>query len=128
MYLYYRCLYNDNIVDQTSDHSQVLRIDCDAPMTTEHTTDQTTKQTTTYVTMTRTSNNDEYSSKTTTNYISTQTTESLQSTTKRTKEDTIYNDQITGNIMGIYVVNRDDITPYYVKADDEYSLKILHNK
>ena len=98
MYLYYRCLYNDNIVDQTSDHSQVLRIDCDAPMTTEHTTDQTTKQTTTYVTMTRT-NNDEYLSKTTTNYISTQTTESLQSTTKRTKEDTIYNDQITGNIM-----------------------------
>jgi hypothetical protein len=67
-------------------------------------------------------------SKTTTNYISTQTTESLQSTTKRTKEDTIYNDQITGNIMGIYVVNRDDITPYYVKADDEYSLKNLHNK
>ena len=128
MYLYYRCLYNDNIVDQTSDHSQVLRIDCDAPMTTEHTTDQTTKQTTTYVTMTRTSNNDEYSSKTTTNYISTQTTESLQSTTKRTKEDTIYNDQITGNIMGIYVVNRDDITPYYVKADDAYSLKNLHNK
>jgi uncharacterized protein YuzE len=124
MYLYYRCLYNDNIVDTTSDHSQVLRIDCDAPMT----TDQTTKQTTTYVTMTRTSNNDEYSSQTTTNYISTQTTESLQSTTKRTKEDTIYNDQITGNIMGIYVVNRADITPYYVKADDEYSLKNLHNK
>jgi hypothetical protein len=50
-----------------------LSIGSYAPMTTEHTTDQTTKQTTTYVTMTRTSNNDAYLSKTTTNYISTQT-------------------------------------------------------
>ena len=37
-----------------------------------------------------------------------QTTDSLQSTTKRTKEDTIGNDQVAGNIIGIHVVNRDD--------------------
>jgi hypothetical protein len=60
------------------------------PMTTE----QTTKQTTKYDPMTTTT--------------STQTTESLQSTIKRTKEDSIGNDQITGNIIGIHVVNRDD--------------------
>jgi hypothetical protein len=31
---------NDNISDITSDHSQVLRIDCDAPMTTKQTTEK----------------------------------------------------------------------------------------
>lgn len=60
------------------------------PMTTE----QKTKQTTKYDPMTTTT--------------STQTTESLQSTIKRTKGDIIGNDQITGNIIGITVVNRDD--------------------
>jgi len=33
--LYYIDLSNDNIVDINSDHSQVLRIDCDAPVTTD---------------------------------------------------------------------------------------------
>jgi hypothetical protein len=33
---------HDNISDINSDHSQVLRIDCDAPMTTEQTTEKAT--------------------------------------------------------------------------------------
>ena len=39
---------NCNIADINSDHSQVLRIDCNAPMTTEHTTEapMITEQTT----------------------------------------------------------------------------------
>ena len=80
-------LINDNIVDTNSDPSQVLRIDCDACTT--------TKQTTIADTTTGTSNNIEHFSQTTT--TSPQTTASLQSTTKRTKEDAIANDQITGN-------------------------------
>ena len=99
--LYFVSLCNNNIVDINSDHSQVLRIDCDASMTTEQTaksdpmtTEQTTKRTTEYDPMNTTT--------------STQTTDSLQSTTKRTKEDTIGNDQVVGNIIGINVVNRDD--------------------
>jgi hypothetical protein len=99
--LFYVYFSNTNIVDINSDPSQVFRIDCDASMTTEQTTkfdpmttEQTTKQTTKYDPMTTTT--------------STQTTESLQSTIKRTKEDSIGNDQITGNIIGIHVVNRDD--------------------
>jgi cytoskeletal protein RodZ len=33
---------HDNIADSNSNHSQVLRIDCDAPMTTEQTTEKIT--------------------------------------------------------------------------------------
>jgi len=88
--LYYVCLSNYNIVDINSNHSQVLRIDCDAPTTTEHTTNQTitsdpmtTQQTTRQKiksdTTTDNSGNVEYSSITTTTYQ--QTTDSLQSTT-----------------------------------------------
>lgn len=97
----------NNIVDSNSNHSQVLRIDCDAPMTTKSDT------------TTRTSNNVEYLSITTTTYP--QTNDWLQSTTIRTKEDIICSHQIAGNIIGINVVNRDDSIPHYVKADDEYS-------
>ena len=93
--MYYIDLSNDNIVDVNSDHSQVLRIDCDAPVTTDQIIDQTAEQTTIYSSTTETS--------TTT---SLQTTDSIQSTTMRTKEDTIANDQITGNTIGINVVNR----------------------
>jgi hypothetical protein len=42
----------------------------------------------------------------------------LQSTTKRTKEDTIANDQITGNNISVNVVNHDSIIPCFDKADD----------
>jgi len=55
------------------------------------TTKQTTKRTTGYYPMTTTT-----------------------FTQTRTKEDIIANDQITGNIIGINVVNRDDNIPYYV--------------
>ena len=110
--MYHSCPSHDNISDISTDPTQVLRIDCDVPVTIEHTIDQTTEhtttsdpttteqtthQTTTYDPMTTeqttrqtiqfdptpdTSGNDEYSSTTTT---STQTTDSLQSTTMRTK-------------------------------------------
>ena len=85
--MHYVCLINDNIVDTNSDPSQIFRIDCDASTT--------TKQTTIADTTTGTSNNVEHSSQTTT--TSPHTTASLQSTTKRTKEKDIANDQITGN-------------------------------
>ena len=69
-------------------------------MTTEQTTNQTTEQRTIQKIKsdptTSISNNDEYSSITTTTSL--QTTDSLQSTKMRTKEDTIAQDQITGNI------------------------------
>ena len=82
-----------------------MRIDCDASMTTEQTSQQTTKYDllTTKEITNRTLKYDPMNTTT-----STQTTESLQSTTKRTKEDIVDNDQITGNIIGMTVVNRDD--------------------
>ena len=58
--------------DSFSDHSQVLRIDCDAPMTTEQTTHQTMQSDP----MTDTSGNVEYSSITIT--TSTQMLESVK--------------------------------------------------
>ena len=77
-------------------------------MTTEQTTNQTTEQRTIQTIKsdptTSISNNDEYSSMTTTTSL--QTTDSLQSTKMRTKEDTIAHDQITGNIISINVMNR----------------------
>ena len=73
------CPSYNNISDISSNDSQVLRIDCDAPTTTEQKTSQTTQSDPT----TDTSGNDEYSSITTT--TSTQTNDSLQSTTMRTK-------------------------------------------
>jgi len=100
--LYFLCLYNNNIVDINSHHSQVLIIDCDTPMTTQQKIEQTTE----YDLMTETSSNATNSPITTTTYL--QTTDHLQSTTKRTKGDNIAKDQITGNIIGISVVNRDD--------------------
>ena len=83
------CPSHDNISDSFTDPSQVLRIDCDAPTTTEQTTYQR-------ITSDPMTSND---SITTSTYL--QTTDSLQSTTKRTKGDGIANDQITGNIIGI---------------------------
>ena len=100
--LYFVCLCNTNIVDISSDHSQVLRIDCDNPMTTQQKIEQTTE----YDLMTKTSSYATHSPITTITYP--QTTDSLQSTTKRTTEYTICNDQVAGNIIGINVVNRDD--------------------
>jgi uncharacterized protein YuzE len=105
--LYNSCPSHDNISDGSTDPSQVLGIECDAPTAKE----QTTYQRITSDPPTGTSSN--YSIATAT-YL--QTTDSLQSTTKRTKEDTIANDQITGNIIGINVVNRDNIIPCYAKA------------
>jgi hypothetical protein len=42
------------ILDLQSDHTQILRIDCDAPMATEQTTERTTatEETTVYITST----------------------------------------------------------------------------
>ena len=40
--LHFVCLCNNTIVDSNSDHSQVLRIDCDTPMTTQQKIEQTT--------------------------------------------------------------------------------------
>jgi len=100
--LYFVSLCNNNIVDINSDHSQVLRIDCDTPMITQQKIEQTTE----YDLMTETTSYATNSPITTITYP--QTTDSLQSTTKRTKEDTIGNDQVVGNIIGINVVNRDD--------------------
>ena len=99
--LHFVCLCNNTIVDSNSDHSQVLRIDCDTPMTTQQKIEQTTE----YDVMTETSSYATNSPITTITYPQ---TDSLQSTTKRTKEDTICNDQVAGNIIGIKVVNRDD--------------------
>lgn len=81
-------------------------------------TEQTTKRITKY---------DKYSSITTNAYL--QTTDTLQSTTKKTKEDTIANDQISGNIIGIHVVNRDDSIRYYAKGGDKFlhSLSMYNN-
>ena len=101
--MYYIGLSNNNIVDISSDHSQVLRISCDAPLI----TDQTTEQTTLYSSTTETSNNVEYSSIITTK--SRQTTDSLQLTTMIRTEDNIANEHITGNIIGINVMNRHTI-------------------
>jgi hypothetical protein len=70
------------------------------------TTQQKIEQTTEYDLMTETSNYATNSAITTITYP--QTPVSLQSTTKRTKEDAIGNDQVAGNIIGINVVNRDD--------------------
>ena len=83
--MYHSCPSHDNISDSFTDHSQVLRIDCDDPVTTEHTIDQTMEQTTfdpmTTEQTTRqtiqfdptpdTSGNDEYSSIKTTTSINT---------------------------------------------------------
>ena len=96
--MYHSCPLHDNISDSSTDHSQVLHIDCDGPVTTEQTTEPTTEhaqtsdpttteqtppQTIKFDPTSDTSGNDEYSSiKTTT---STQTTDSLQSTKMRTK-------------------------------------------
>ena len=55
------CPSYNNISDISSNDSQVLRIDCDAPTTTEQKTSQTTQSDPT----TDTSGNDEYSSMTT---------------------------------------------------------------
>ena len=96
------CLCNNTIVDTNSDHSQVLRMYCDTPMTTQQKIEQTTE----YDLMTETSSYATNSPITTITYP--QTTDSLKSTTKRTKEDTIANHQVAGNIIGINVVNRDD--------------------
>jgi hypothetical protein len=52
-----------NISDINSDHSQVLQIDCDAPMTTE----QTTERITTYDALINSSNIDTTTTVTTTN-------------------------------------------------------------
>jgi hypothetical protein len=49
--LHFVCLCNNTIVDSNSDHSQVLRIDCDTPMTTQQKIEQTTE----YDVMTETS-------------------------------------------------------------------------
>ena len=99
--LYCVCLCNTNIVDVNIDHSQVLRIDCDIPITTQQKIEQTTE----YDVMRETSSYATNSPITTISYP--QTTDSLQSTTKRPTEDTICNDQVAGNIIGIHVVNRD---------------------
>ena len=104
--LHFVCLCNNTIVDSNSDHSQVLRIDCDTPMTTQQKIEQTTE----YDVMTETSSCATNSPITTITYPQ---TDSLQSTTKRTQEDTICNDQVAGNIIGIKVVNRD----YNVESD-----------
>ena len=96
--LYFVCLCNNNIVDVNSDHSHVLRIDCDTPMTTQQKIEQTTE----YNVMTETSSYATNSPITTITYP--QTTDSLQSTTKRTKEDNLGNDQVAG----LNVVNRYD--------------------
>jgi hypothetical protein len=45
-------------------------------------------------------------------------TDSLQSTTKRPKEETKTNHQMKGNIISTNTVDHDDIIPYYVKADN----------
>jgi hypothetical protein len=74
------------------------------------TTQQKIEQTTEYDVMTETSSYATNSPITTIIYPQ---TDSLQSTTKRTKEDTICNDQVAGNIIGIKVVNRD----YNVESD-----------
>ena len=115
--MYYIGLSNDNIVDINSDHSQVLRIACDAPLT----TDQKTEQATLYSSTTDTSNNVEYSSITTTKSL--QTTESLQSTTMRTKEDNIANAHITGNIIGINVMNRHTIMKLTKNIHEDMHIK-----
>ena len=99
--LYCVCLCNNNIVDINSDHSQVLRIDCDSPMTTQQKIEQTTE----YDLKTKTSSYATNSPITTITYP--QTTDSLQSTTQRTKEDTICNDQVAGNFIDLGVVNCD---------------------
>ena len=49
--LHFVCLCNNTIIDRNSDHSQVLRIDCDTPMTTQQKIEQTTE----YDVMTETS-------------------------------------------------------------------------
>jgi hypothetical protein len=74
------------------------------------TTQQKIEQTTEYDVMTETSSYATNSPITTITYPQ---TDSLQSTTKRTQEDTICNDQVAGNIIGIKVVNRD----YNVESD-----------
>jgi hypothetical protein len=74
------------------------------------TTQQKIEQTTEYDVMTETSSYATNSPITTITYPQ---TDSLQSTTKRTKEDTICNDQVAGNIIGIKVVNHD----YNVESD-----------
>jgi hypothetical protein len=107
--LHFVCLCNNTIVDSNSDHSQVLRIDCDTPKTTQQKIEQTTE----YDVMTETSSYATNSPITTITYP--QTTDSLHSTTKRTKEDTICNDQGAGNIIGINVMNRD----YNVESDQK---------
>ena len=96
------CLCNNTIVDVNSYNSQVLRIDCDTPITTRQKIEQTTE----YDLMTETSSYATNSPITTITYP--QTTDSLHSKTKRTKEDTTGNDQVAGNSIGINVVNRDD--------------------
>lgn len=50
--MYHSFSSHDNISDSSSDHSQVLRIDCDAPVATEHTIYQTTEHTITSEPMT----------------------------------------------------------------------------
>ena len=100
IYLYNSCPSHDNILDSSTDPSQVLGIECDAPTATE----QTTYQRITYVLTTDTPSNDSVAIAT---YL--HTTDTLQSTTMRPKEDTLVNDRITGNIIGINVVNSDDI-------------------
>lgn len=44
--MYHSFPSHDNISDSLSDNSQVLRIDCDNPVTTENTIDQTTEHAT----------------------------------------------------------------------------------
>ena len=77
------------------------------------------EQTTEYDSMTETSNYATHSPITTITYP--QTTDSLQSTTKRTKVDTICNDQVAGNIIGINVANHDD----NVESDQTYPGKLM---
>lgn len=109
IYLHSSCPSHDNISDRSTDPSQFLRIECNAPTT----TDQTAYQRITADPMTGTSSNNSVTTTT-----STQMTHRLQSTTKRTKEDTIANDHITGNNISVNVVNNDNIIPCFAKADD----------
>lgn len=110
--MYKVCLSHDNIVDINSYRSQVLRIDYDALMTIicdPTTTEPTPDQIPIYNRTTVTSKNVEYSSIKTNTIL--QTTDSLQSTAMRPKEDTKTNDQMAGNRISTNTVNRDDIIP-----------------
>lgn len=93
-------------------------------MTTKHTTNYdtlTTEQTKISDTPTTEQTPDQtmiYDATTKANTYTLQTTASLQATTKRPKEGIKANDQIISNSISTNTVNRDDIIPYYVKADN----------